>query len=219
MLPGPDQIVACPHCQGLAKYMTLRSGNTFGARVWTDGKQIAPMLPQPPAVVRCRHCAGYYWLGDARRVGTLERWGQEGGPTDPTWANAEDVEEPTEEQYYAAIEGGLAADRERERSLRILAWWRHNDAFRGDSHTAAGAVPATSELFRLNLTALAGLLDEGDENDLIMKAQVLRALGRFKAATGILERVVSRESREVVGQLRSLCDRRDSGVRPLQFGT
>jgi hypothetical protein len=58
MLAGPDQIVACPHCKALAKYMTLMSGNTFGARVWTDGKQDAPMLPHPPAVVKCRQCAG-----------------------------------------------------------------------------------------------------------------------------------------------------------------
>jgi hypothetical protein len=44
MLPGPDQIVACPNCQGLEKYGTLVSGNTFAARVWTDGRQVAPML-------------------------------------------------------------------------------------------------------------------------------------------------------------------------------
>src|SRR5690349_16185490 len=71
MTPGPDQIVACPHCQGLAKYLTLMSGNTFDARVWTDGKRIAPMLPQPPPVVKCRHCARCYWLADAKKIGTV----------------------------------------------------------------------------------------------------------------------------------------------------
>ena len=49
MILGPDQIVACPFCAGLAKYMTLISGNTFGSHVWTDGKQIAPMLPRTPS--------------------------------------------------------------------------------------------------------------------------------------------------------------------------
>jgi hypothetical protein len=39
MLPGPDQIVACPNGQGLEKYRTLVSGNTFGARVWTGGSR------------------------------------------------------------------------------------------------------------------------------------------------------------------------------------
>ena len=37
MMPGPDQIIACPNCKGLARYMTLASGNTLDARVWTDG--------------------------------------------------------------------------------------------------------------------------------------------------------------------------------------
>lgn len=48
MIPGPDQIIACPHCSALAKHLTLISGNAFGASVWTDGKQILPMLPRQP---------------------------------------------------------------------------------------------------------------------------------------------------------------------------
>ena len=58
MIPGPDQIVACPKCNGLAKYRTLLSGNTFGARVWTDGKQDAPDR---------RHCDGQAGRARSRR--------------------------------------------------------------------------------------------------------------------------------------------------------
>ncbi len=200
MLPGPDQIVACPHCHGLAKYRTLVSGNTFGAQVWSDGKQVAPMLPRPPAIVRCRHCAECYWLYDAKEIGTQEPWGREDDPVDPAWKNAEYIEEPTEAEYYSALEGNLASDRERERSLRVLAWWRRNDAFRGRSHAADGAVPEASEPFKSNLRALAELLDAGDENDLVMKAEVLRELGEFEAAAGVLHRIASREYRDVVHQ-------------------
>src|SRR5262245_39857507 len=109
MMPGPDRIVACPHCNGLAKHLTLLSGNTIGARTWTDGKQLAPMLPRPPAVVKCRHCAECYWLSEAREVGSLDRW--RGGTVDPAWEAAELVAEPTEEGYYQAIEKGLAKSR------------------------------------------------------------------------------------------------------------
>lgn len=98
MIPGPDQIVACPNCGALAKYMTLTSGNTFGARVWTDGKQVAPMLPRPPAVVKCQQCAECHWLADARKVGTVERWGDEGGQVDPAWTAAPVVQEPAEDE-------------------------------------------------------------------------------------------------------------------------
>src|SRR4051794_2450587 len=115
MILGPDQIVACPHCHGLAKYTTLGAGNTFGALVWTDGKQFAPMLPRPPAVVKCGHCSRCYWLADAEKVGTLgPSWGGEDGPADPSWDDAAEVEEPNEEEYYSAIEGEIAKDRKRE---------------------------------------------------------------------------------------------------------
>ena len=74
MIPGPDVVVAYPRCGGLARYETLLSGNTLGARVWTDGKVEAPMLPRPPEVVRCGHCGGYYWLRQAEKVGYLKQW-------------------------------------------------------------------------------------------------------------------------------------------------
>jgi hypothetical protein len=76
MLPGPDQIIACPHCRGLAKYGTLESGNTFRTRMWADAKQLAPMWPEPPAVVKCRHCARCYWLADADKLGGIRDTGK-----------------------------------------------------------------------------------------------------------------------------------------------
>lgn len=218
MTPGPDKIVACPHCQGLAKYATLRSGNTSGARVWTDGKEITPMFFMPPVAVRCRHCAGCYWLADAKEIGEMEPSHRRRNPDDPAWEGVEYVEEPTEAEYYSAIEGGLARGREEELCLRILAWWRRNDAFRGRIGDRPRPARALSEEGRRNLVALAGLLDTADENDLIMKAEVWRELGDFEAAALALSRVDTEQYRDVVEQLRSLCDRKDPGVRELGFG-
>ena len=215
MLPGPNQIVACPHCEALAQYETLTSGNTFGVRVWTDGKQVAPMLPQPPAVAKCRHCEECYWLADAREVGTLELWGNASNQSDPTWRAAPKVEEPSETDFYAALNKGLATDDQQELELRILAWWRRNDVCRDD---VRGARQTTlTEEGRRNLDELVRLLDEGDESDLIMKAEALRELGEFKAAGEILDRVTSEEYAAVVRQLRQLCDDRDPCVKELQF--
>jgi hypothetical protein len=53
-----------------------------------------------------------------------------GHQNDPAWNDAREVEEPDEEGYYRAIEKGIAKDDEQMKSLRILAWWRRNDAFR-----------------------------------------------------------------------------------------
>ena len=62
MQPGNKRIVKCPHCGGTKELMSLRSGNTFGARFWSDGKRLAPMLPQASPVQKCPDCGKYYLL-------------------------------------------------------------------------------------------------------------------------------------------------------------
>lgn len=218
MLPGPDQIIACPQCQGLAKYMTLMSGNTIGAQVWTDGKQVAPMLPHPPAVVKCRHCGECYWLADAEEVGTVDPWGSEAQQVSPAWATAEEVQEPIEEEYYAAMEKGLPTDSEQERHLRVLAWWRSNDAFREDPRAPTGGNRSSPGPWRKNLEALVNLLPDRDHSTRLMKAEVLRELGEFDAAKQVLDRIDSSKVAAVVRQLRSLCESGDTRVRELRFG-
>lgn len=217
MFPGPDQIVACPHCGALAKYMTLMSGNTFGARMWTDGKQVAPMLPSPPSVVKCSHCRECYWLDDAKEVGTLMAWGGN-SQVDPAWIAAEVVREPSEEEYYQALRDGLAQDPQQELNLRVLALWRSNDAFRDVREAGTSGIANTSGACRENLEAIAGLLDEARESERIMKAEVLRELGEFESAQRLLSRAVSGDVATVVHQLRLLCDAEDASVRELQLG-
>src|SRR6516162_9126298 len=132
MLPGPDLIIACPHCCGLVRYWTWLSGTSRGTIVWSDGKQkfLGMMPPSPPAVVRCRHCARCYWLAESDEVGTVQAWGEEGQQVNPAWSAAREIEEPAEEEYYQALESNLAKDHQQERALRMLTWWCCNDALR-----------------------------------------------------------------------------------------
>jgi hypothetical protein len=199
--------------------MTLTSGNTFGAVVWTDGKRIAPMLPLPPTVVKCHGCAECYWLSDAKEVGTVHRWSAEGKRVDPAWTAAPEVQEPTEDEYYEALRKGLAADTQQEIILRILAWWRRNDEFRDTPQREPASIVTGSEAWRENALALVRLLDEMADHDRLMKAEVLRELGEFESAQEILGRVTSVDYAPVVGQLRSLCEARDAFVRQLEFGS
>ena len=195
MIIGPSKIIACPKCRGLASYVTLLSGNSLGAWAWTDGRVFAPMNPRPPAVVSCVHCGECYWRAAAKRVVTINWHDCDGQRIDPAWRAAKDVCEPTEEEYYQAIANGLATDLKQERSLRILAWWRRNDAFRilGKLEKAARAPaqckPSPPLPWRENLAALLPLLDEGKNNDCLMKAEVLRQLGDFEAAKQVLDRI------------------------------
>ena len=53
MISDPDLVVACPHCQALAKIFTVESADLRGAVTWSDGWQDAPMMPKPPRITRC----------------------------------------------------------------------------------------------------------------------------------------------------------------------
>lgn len=63
MMPGNPQILICPFCGTEKQIMSLISGNTFGAELWSDNKQIAPMLPEISYVQKCPHCGKYYITG------------------------------------------------------------------------------------------------------------------------------------------------------------
>lgn len=241
MIPGPDQIIACPKCKGLAKHMTLASGNGFGAKIWTDGKGDAPMCPGLPPVVKCHHCAEIYWLEDAEKVGSIDtyRWRLGDGDQDddsqvnPDWAAAERIQVPTEDDYYHALEKGLAKTLEQEKELRILAWWRRNDDdregyyddYRDDypddydviGRSLAGETPISLGPLRQNLIALTHLLEDESGNDCLMKAEVLRELGEFEAARLVLRRINTPNAAVFVSRIMSLCDIEDTCVREVKI--
>ena len=210
MIPGPTQIIACPHCGARASYGTLLSGNTFGATVWTDGKMEAPMLPRPPAVVRCAGCSTCYWLEKAEVVGERSQWGGVGAGAD-----APEVEEPSEAEYYAAIQSGTATNRREEQNLRMLAWWRSNNPCRRGLEAArSDAAPAERER---NMRALLALLT-GTPAILIAKAELHRELGEWNEAIAALDRIRDRDYAKAVQQLRTLCQARVSELRELELG-
>ena len=60
MLPANARIVHCPFCGQRKELLNLASGNTFGAKHWSDQKMIAPMLPRVSPVQKCPACGKYY---------------------------------------------------------------------------------------------------------------------------------------------------------------
>jgi hypothetical protein len=186
VLPGPTEIIACPECGAPATRDTLLSGNTFGARRWTDGKMVAPMLPGPPPLPKCHTCGELYWLEDAEALGEIELCRESHDGIDPSWLDAPGLVEPDEADILAALETGLGDTPEREKRARVLAWWRANDAARMPPGMEAwrGAIgPET----RRNLEVLVDLFDEEDACERVMKAEALRELGQFDEARALLE--------------------------------
>jgi hypothetical protein len=213
MIPGPDQIIACPHCAGLARYRTLVSGNTFDATVWTDGKMEAPMLPQPPGIVRCGHCGKCYLLEAAEEVGELGRWAD--GPKEPPaeWAESDYVIEASEAECLAALAGGIALNPEQEREFLILTWRRGNDAYRQLPATESVTLSAEA---RGNLEVLLGLLGRSTE-DRVFRGEILRQLGRFDEARQTLAKIKDPNYHAAAQRMLALCDAGDSTLRVLDL--
>lgn len=224
MIVGPDCVVACPRCEGLARHPTLLSGNTVGMLVWTDGKRFAPMCYEPPPVVKCSHCGKCYWLAEAATVGHVDRREME---RDADAARRMPmVAEPAEEEFYQALAEGLARNPEEERTLRTLAWWRSNDPFRDEWPEEDRQIspqvpyrPERSDAWRKNLEALLRLGSPEDVEGILLKAEIFRELGRFDDAAGllleILENAESPEIAEAAEKIRELCDVEDTCVRLL----
>jgi hypothetical protein len=210
-----DQVAACPHCQGLAKYRTIQPGNSVGTRIWTDGRRIAPMRPSPPAVVQCRHCAESYWLTEAKEIGTIRIGGEDPGAEKSAWKEAEYVVEASEEGYYTALEAKLARDRALEKVLRTFVWWRGNNADRECAPEEEGTETAYPEAFRSNLTALTLLFNVKSTGERIMKAEAMRELGEYEEALELLNGIQERDYDAVVRFLRDLCNRADATVREI----
>jgi len=169
---GPSIIRRCSGCSGLIIQPTILSGNTIGARFWTDAYQRAPMLPDLPAMVRCPHCEALVWISELKHVGAVDAKDKR----HKAFPDAQHYAPPTFEDYIQKLDEEVA-DGAKAKYLRVNAWWAGNHPRR-----KGRSVPPLFADERDNLRALAPLLDETIEHDRLMMAEVMRELGEFEDA-------------------------------------
>ena len=222
LLPGPTLIMKCPRCAGLSQESTLTSGNTFGAKYWTDGAMRAPMLPRTPPIVKCAHWSGVAWADDFEEVASWDRYSNgtvSGADGEPMFSNADEdararasYEELPEYRHASFADIVDFADRatlpqEEEFFARMVCWQAGNDA-RRDS----GTPEPLSEAEDANLTRLLQLLVIDPESSALTRAEVLRELGRFAEARQTLDgaelHVDERAFSDFIGELIALIDAR-----------
>jgi hypothetical protein len=159
------------------------SGNTYGSKIFSDGKRIAPMLPDFPELTKCKQCNTIFWLSKMKEIGTYE-WGDN---KNPKWQNTDDAEFLTIDDYFQALEAGMAEDKNEESYIRQQIWWTYNDRVRNGENMCKNE---EDELrWRENVSILLSLLDLDDLTQKIMMAEINRNLGNFENCMNIVESI------------------------------
>lgn len=174
MMPGPPQILTCPHCGKTKEIMSLRSGNTIGAKTWSDNKRIAPMLPEISYVQKCPHCAKCFILSRQKVVYAKSGYSSDCGSL--SFAEAKEA--------FAQLSQEKFRNTEEEAGVRMLLHRAYNDYYfrNGGRRTVA---EADQKLFREN----ALWLIENCIKDDVMKAEFYREAGDMKKAKALIEKV------------------------------
>lgn len=204
MLPGPTLVVIPTACSSPLKITTLASGNTFGAVFWTDGKCEAPMLEDEPWLRKHPDDNRLFWTGEWKKIATLD-YDTNFGPG-KQWTDLPYAETPTEDDYFEALESGIAGTDEKMRHIRTRLWWAGNDPIR---ESGMGTLPPPHIR---NLASLALLLAEDDPQQRLMKAELFRELGFFDDALRLLEWEFPEELHEASAYLAGLAGRKDLRV-------
>ncbi len=205
MMLGPTVIKQCSACSMLIKQNSILSGNTFGAKFWTDGKREAPMLPDQPWLVLCPHCHAPLWINELQSLGECDLWCELNGK----FRDALHYDPLSVDEYFALLEQGIDESL-KEQYVRLRAWWAGNDLRRNQ---AMDIMPMSAREAS-NLAVFATMLDESDADERVMKAEVLRELSCFDEASELLATLVDEPLVEII---RSLIEKGDPYVREMHF--
>ena len=204
MLPGNPQILTCPFCGIEKEVMSLASGNTFGSELWSDNKQIAPMMPEISYVQKCPHCGNYYI-----RERQTARYAEEGRSFEQGLLTFSEMKEA----FAQLSEEGFLNDKE-EGTVRMMLHHAYNDYYyRNDSTETVSDDDQT--LFRENgLWLINNLI-----TDNVLKAEFYREIGEMETAWNILESVVVEDDflKRIVASIQERLEAYDCRVFKLQF--
>ena len=175
MLPANAKIVKCPFCGERKELLNLASGNTFGAKHWSDQKMIAPMLPRVSPVQKCPKC-GKYYLEYKQHYKEGEDWSSERG-------------ELTYQQWKEAYEQFKADKHIKHDDMQII---RHHlimafndEYYRYDDNTAE----AKEEAFFIEIINDYIASNKWNSQNMLFKAELYREAGEMKKCEEVLSKI------------------------------
>lgn len=185
MLPGPILVYKCSNCENLISKGSLRSGNTFGATIYSDGKMHAPNNPEFPSIIKCSKCKAIFWLNDENFIGHEVLPGSENIMEEYEGIEIERSKFLTLKEYAEALKVKAFKTVHEEIYIRQRIWWGFNHRKqKGTSFFKS----KSEELFWLaNINRLLELFDPTDVYQRIFIAELNRHLGNFDACMKIID--------------------------------
>ena len=173
-MPGNPRILVCPFCGKEKEIMSLISGNTFGAELWSDNKQIAPMLPEISYVQKCPHCGKYYITGRQEVKYAKDGYSFEKGL----------LTYPEMKEAFAQIsEEGFLNEKE-EINVRMMLHHAYNDYYYRTEEKKVISEEDKSLFHDNGIWLINNLI-----TDSVMKAEFYREIGELDTARDILDSV------------------------------
>ena len=196
---GNPLILTCPFCGKEKIIMSIVSGNTFDSELWSDNKQIAPMLPEISYVQKCPRCGKYYII----RRQTV-KFAKEGNSLDTGRLPFSKMKEA-----FAQLSEEGFIDKKEEGTVRMMLHHAYNDYYYRYDYKK-DVQDEDKKIFRENgLWLIKNLL-----TDNVMKAEFYREIGDMETAKEILDSVVVEDGflKQIVSSIRERLETNNSEV-------
>ena len=187
MIPGPANVLCCPFCGSRKEVMSLLSGNTFPATVWSDTRREYPMLPEVSPIQRCNDCGKYYFIDQAKSELDKKKESFELGNL--SYLQLKDARKQMD---------GLTLTKMQRWVLNHQILMAYNDCFRRNIERVSFAPSEEDEkIFFETVNTLLEGIERGEDYDLF-HAELLREVGRFREAFFILDKHKKEEDQWIV---------------------
>lgn len=187
MIPGPANILSCPFCGGTKEVMSLVSGNTFGATVWSDTRRHYPMLPEVSPIQKCPHCGKYYFIEQAKSEYAKEDESEFHYPGELGTLNYSELKEAKEQMHH------LTLTKMQRWIINHQLFMAYNDELRRNSNASACKLSEEEKnVFEATVQELLDGIDTSADYDLF-HAELLRETGRFEEAREILKQHIEED--------------------------
>lgn len=182
MLPANAKIVKCPFCGERKELLNLASGNTFGAKHWSDQKMIAPMLPRVSPVQKCSKC-GKYYLEYKQPYKEGDDWSSERGELSyQEWKEA-----------YEQFKVDNSIKRDDMQVIRHHIIMAFNDEF---YRNGSNLVTSQEEAFFIEIINDYIASNKWNSQNMLFKAELYREAGEMTKCEEVLSQISTKSLKE-----------------------